>query len=442
MKTESPTEQIWQPGQLNPNVADLAPQVAKILQFRNDPSRFVHRVLGVENPEPYQLEILEAVASHDRVATHTGHGVGKTALAAWAVIWFMFTWGPCKVPTTAPSWRQVEDLLWAEVHKWIRKAKLEEELGWRWPYKLLDTRLEIMQDWYATGEASDVPEKMEGYHAPALLFVVDEAKAVPDPTFESIEGALTEENAKELLISTPGDESGFFYKVCSGDIPGWFVKHVNGEDSPRVTQGWVDRQKAQWGEDSPSYKRRVQGLFSSSEDDTVIHGDWITKAAARSVVGSGQKVLGADIGNRGGDDTVLTTRHGPLVHPQVVLRRARTGEIVRTIVALWEDERHDVIVIDANGVGAGVYDDLTDEQAKGKIPYTVEIIPFLGSEKSSDIRAYLNRRAEVWWATRVKFQPTLGFLGIPDDRVLREELISQKYLINTKEQIQIESKEV
>jgi len=435
------TSQIWP--DLNPNIGELAPQVAKILYYRNHPVDFVTEVLGI-TPEPYQAEVLNAIVHHDRIAVHTGHGVGKTACASWIVIWFTFCWGPCKVVTTAPSWRQVEDLLWAEVHKWIRRARLEERLGWIWPFKLLDTRLEIMQEWYATGEASDEPVKMEGYHAPSVLYVIDEAKAVPELTFEAVEGALTGDNSKCVMISTPGDTIGYFYRACVGEEAGWYVVHVDGETAPRVSRQWIDARRVSWGEDSAVYKQRVRGLFASSEEDTVIASDWIRQAANRleNVPRTGPKVVAVDVGNRGGDESVISFREGHYVHPQVVLRYARTTEVSRAVFTYAVDHGAEVVVIDANGVGAGVYDELVEMQGDGKIPYSVKLIPFMGAGKPSDPRAYINRRAELWWALRQRFYPGMAVIGIPTDKILHDQLLNIKYTVTQKELIQIESKEV
>ncbi len=435
-----------------PNEApvDVASQVSQILRYRSHPVAFVKEVLGVVPDEEgkggiedYQEDILQAAADYDRVAIHTGHGVGKTALAAWLVLWFIFCWGPCKVVTTAPSWRQVEDLLWAEVHKWVRRAKLKELLGWEWDFKLLDTRLEILQEWYATGEASDDPQKMEGYHAQALLYVFDEAKAIPDGVFESTEGALTGENSKWIQISTPGKKQGYFYKACSGQLAGWKVFHVNGLDSRRVSKAWAEAREKDWGKDSAVYVNRVLGMFADSDDDTLLPLDWLVEAADNRarVSRTTPKVIAVDVANQGNDETVISFREGLYIHDQEMYKKMRNPTLVRLLIQRIRDLQPEFVVIDANGVGAGTYDDLLGEQAEGNIPYTVTLIPFMGASKPSDTNQFLNRRAELWWHLRMIMQPTGFPPGIPNDLVLHAQLNGIRYFSNQKELIQIESKE-
>jgi len=66
--------------------------------------RFVKEVLRVEDLAPYQEQILRALVTRKRVAVRGPHGLGKTALAAWVILWVMAVYpDDVKVPT--PGWR-------------------------------------------------------------------------------------------------------------------------------------------------------------------------------------------------------------------------------------------------------------------------------------------------------------------------------------------------
>jgi phage terminase large subunit len=90
------------------------------LKSKNDPLVFVRDVLGAI-PEPWQAEALKAVGRHDRVSIRSGHGVGKTTLQAWLVLWFLLTHQNCKVPVAADSQDQLRDTIWPEIAKWHRQ---------------------------------------------------------------------------------------------------------------------------------------------------------------------------------------------------------------------------------------------------------------------------------------------------------------------------------
>ena len=74
-----------------------APWQRSWLKSKNSPLIFVRDVLGA-TPEPWQAEALEAVGRHDRVSIRSGHGVGKTTLEAWLILWFLLTRKNCKIP--------------------------------------------------------------------------------------------------------------------------------------------------------------------------------------------------------------------------------------------------------------------------------------------------------------------------------------------------------
>jgi phage terminase large subunit len=97
-----------------------APWQRSWLKTKNNPLIFVTEVLGV-TPEPWQAAALEAVGQHDRVSIRSGHGVGKTTLQAWLVLWFLCTRQNCKVPVAANSQDQLRDTIWPEIAKWHRR---------------------------------------------------------------------------------------------------------------------------------------------------------------------------------------------------------------------------------------------------------------------------------------------------------------------------------
>ena len=104
------------------------------LKSKSNPLIFVTDVLGV-TPEPWQAEALVAVGKHDRVSIRSGHGVGKTTLQAWLVLWFLLTHQNCKVPVAANSQDQLRDTIWPISTAARRKPKPTQRgcSPWRGP---------------------------------------------------------------------------------------------------------------------------------------------------------------------------------------------------------------------------------------------------------------------------------------------------------------------
>src|SRR3990167_4971133 len=240
------------------------------------PGEFVRQYIGAD-PAPYQEEILETLFTKRRIAVRSPHGAGKTACSAWAIIYGLITFGDdFKILTTASSWRQLTKFLWPEVHKWMKRVDWKS-LGMSPESLTLSVRLPGGE---AFAVASDRPELIEGAHAEKLLYVLDEAKAIPDATWDAVEGAFSTGNCYALAISTPGDRSGRFFDIHRR-APGftdWVARHVTVDEAiaaKRVSPDWVNQRRSQWGEDSPVYQARVLGEFPQLSSDALISLSWV-----------------------------------------------------------------------------------------------------------------------------------------------------------------------
>lgn len=299
----------------------------------------------------YQEEILTKLVTEGRASVRGPHGLGKTMLAALAVLWFATTredarkdW---KCPTTASAWRQLEHYLWPEIHKWAKRLRWDvldrAPFNDRTELQVLNLRLEWGS---AFAVASDNAALIEGVHADSVLYIFDESKTIPADTFDAAEGAFsgagedTPAEAFGLAQSTPGEPSGRFYEMHQRKpgLEDWWVRHVTKEEAiaaGRVSREWTEKRKAQWGEDSAVYANRVEGEFHSSDADGVIPLEWVERANERwrawrdaGFPGrSGLVIVGVDVARSGPDETVLAPRFGWNVD---TLRRSRKESTTQT----------------------------------------------------------------------------------------------------------------
>lgn len=389
-------------------VAEEANALAEILlHWQTHPTDFVLQALGAQ-PDPWQCDVMDAVAQEDNVAVRACHGVGKTTLLAWIIEWFTVTRPFSRVPTTAPTYnRQVKDVLWAEIRYWWDKGKLIS------PWLLNDftittTRLQHRthwKTWFALGVASSTPFNTEGFHSPHLLAVIDEAKAVRKPFWESVAGMRTTQEAKLVVASTPGGPLGEFFKVFTEYRETWrstFVIHpiqlkdtLNRREAPpystsgtkyssRVRDQFIANGRIEWGENSPAYIARVIGDFPSTADDVLIPYHYIVEAFERDLGGPGLPVVSCDVARYGRDRTVILGGNGGSITRGETIARtleettSPEGRIVeageqeakrfsRSTVATADacqrmrgEVGADVIVIDDTGVGGAVSDILRE----------------------------------------------------------------------------------
>ena len=81
------------------------------------PVAFAREMLGVELWSK-QVEVLEALTEHRRVAVKAGNGLGKGFCAAVAMLWFIHTHQDGAIAlSTAPTFRQVRHILWRQVRR-------------------------------------------------------------------------------------------------------------------------------------------------------------------------------------------------------------------------------------------------------------------------------------------------------------------------------------
>lgn len=114
-------------------------------------------VLG-DDPWDKQRQILTSVQKNAYTAVRSCHGAGKTWIAARACLWFLQCFPGSCVITTAPSTRQVKELLWRQIRGAFENSKIDL-LG-----RLLTTQIDIAPEWYATGFATDEPINFQGPH--------------------------------------------------------------------------------------------------------------------------------------------------------------------------------------------------------------------------------------------------------------------------------------
>ena len=122
-----------------------------IRYYADHPVEFVQDIIRV-SPDPVQKKILQSVVDHKMTSVRSGHGIGKSAVEAWTVIWFITTRSHPKIPCTAPTQHQLYDILWAEIAKWLRNNPvLEKELIWTKERLYMRGR---PQDWYAAARTA------------------------------------------------------------------------------------------------------------------------------------------------------------------------------------------------------------------------------------------------------------------------------------------------
>jgi phage terminase large subunit len=414
------------------------PFIQFITLYRVDPVLFVKEVLGVE-PDEWQQDFLNAVASGERkISIRSGHGVGKSTTASWAMLWFLLTRYPVKVVVTAPTSAQLYDALFAELKRWVKELPQPIQ-------ELLDVKQERIELKASATEAfisartsrAEQPEALQGVHSDNVMLVADEASGVPEAVFEAAAGSMSGHNALTILLGNPVRSSGFFFETHNRLKDEWWTRRVSCIDSTRVSKEYVQDMKSRYGEESNAYRIRVLGEFPRSDDDTIIPMELLESAKHRDTRAyeDAPIVWGLDVARFGSDSSVLCKRQSNVVQTLERWRNLDLMQLTGAVVAQYEacdhKNRPAEILVDSIGLGAGVVDRLREL----KLPcrgINVSESPAMGG-------TYLNLRAELWHKAKAWLEKR--DCKIPNNEDLIGELATVRYTFTSNGKIKIESKD-
>jgi hypothetical protein len=441
-------------------------QKARFLaQLQRDPVLFARKILRIE-PWDMQCQIAYSVRDNRHTVVRSCHGSGKTWLAAWVALWFLFVFKGSRVVSTAPSNRQVENLLWAEIN--AMHARARDLLGGKCTRK----RLEIDPDWFAIGfapkEYTDDSKTMtgfQGFHAAHILAIEDEAAGISPKVSDAIDGILTSQGARKLSIGNPTDPSCPFaksfrdphtkkFRITAFDTPN-FKDHGIGINEIRdgswetklagkalrfpaqVTPHWVaDKIRPEkWGEANPHWTAKVMGEFPELGTDTLIPMIWVERARLREPDYEGHNHLGVDVARFGSNETIIMHRRGKTARVWKRVSGQNTMQVAGLIKAAIRDTGATLVKVDEIGVGAGVVDALRED---GEPVVGINV-----GRNPSDTEQFSNLRAELYWHLRGLFErgeiAIEGGAGVED---MEGQLSSLKFKYQTRTgKIQIESKD-
>jgi hypothetical protein len=430
-----------------------------------DPLRFVMvafpwgegELQGHAGPDDWQRGILVAVkdglvtvAEALQIAVASGHGVGKSALVSWLILWALSTMPDTKGVVTANTETQLRTKTWAELAKWHRlsickhwfivtataiySVDPEHERTWR-------------VDAIAWSERNT--EAFAGLHNQGrrILAIFDEASAIPDIIWETTEGALTDQGTEIVwaVFGNPTRNTGRFRECFGRFRHRWVTRQIDSRTARLTNKEQIEQWVKDYGEDSDFVRVRVRGTFPRAGtlqfiSSEVVEGAMSDKREA-AVTLYDPLVMGVDVARFGDDASVIVVRRGRDARSfkAIKLRNVDTMILAARVVDEAAQLKVDAIFVDGGGVGGGVVDRL---RALHQPVYEVQF----GGKADRNIQtasgavAYANKRAEMWGLMRDWLE--VGML--PNDNELRDDLTGVEYGYTMQggiDKIQLERKE-
>jgi hypothetical protein len=413
----------------------------------SEPGSELHDATG---PEAWQVEMLEKIRDGLltldealQIAIASGHGIGKSAFVSWLIIWAMSTFPDTRGVVTANTENQLKTKTWAEVAKWFRLF-----IG-RSLFELTATALFSRDpDHEKTWRIDMVPwserntEAFAGLHnkGKRILVVFDEGSAIPDVIWETTEGALTDSDTEIIwfVAGNPTRNTGRFRECFGRYSHRWRTKAVDSRTVSITNKKQISKWIADYGEDSDFVRVRVRGQFPRAGTNQFISGDLVDEAFARDVQTHPHDplILGVDVARFGDDASVIYIRKGrdARTHEPIVRRGLDTMGLASLVAETWFKFKADAVFVDGGGVGGGVVDRLRQLHVP-VIEIQFGSKPDRADPNQEDIR-YANKRAEMWGSLRA----ALSTIALWNDQQLKDELVAPEYLLNVRDEIQLERK--
>lgn len=446
--------------------------------YRTDPARWAKDVLGIHMWSK-QVEICESVKRNKRTVVASCHSSGKSLVSSVLSCWWVAVHPPGSaiVISTAPTYRQVNAILWEEMRKHHRTA---EALGLPLPGSITGSDVWKLPNGQMVGMGRKPKDgdshAFQGIHRRYVLVIIDEAAGVPEELWTGVEAITTTANSRILAIGNPDDRETMFGDVYEEErydalwhrirIPAHVTPNFTGEYVPQplpdvlLQRGWVDDRRAAWGEDDARYKSKVLAQFPDNTEFGLFGAPLLARAFVdddENVPAAGVLTLGVDVARYGEDKSVVAARRGRLCWIEedwrgmdTVFTAEQTLVIAERLAKKGEDGRVAETVeirVDSIGVGAGVVDTLkakaTLYERMHKKPCWFSVREMNGSarppsELGGSVSGYGNARA--YWHDQLKHQMRNGTVRVEQNEKLYDELRAIRFRYSSGK-MYIESKE-
>jgi hypothetical protein len=422
-----------------------------IVRFSADPLGFVmyafpwgegELVGDRASPDDWQIGILKEIGlglkggsmtatQAIQLAVASGHGIGKSALVSWLILWAIATFEDTRGVVTANTENQLKTKTWAELAKWHRLCICKH-----W-FEYTATALYAKDPAHEkTWRIDMVPwserntEAFAGLHnqGKRVILIFDEASAIPDIIWETAEGALTDKDTQIIwaVFGNPTRNSGRFRAAFGSLKHRWITRQIDSRTARMTNKEQIAQWVADYGEDSDFVRIRVRGVFPRAGSTQFIGSDVIEAAASREAHASvyDALVLGVDVARFGDDESVIYIRKGRdgRTHAPIRLRGLDNMQLAARVLEQYEFYRADAIFVDGGGTGSGVVDRLRQLRAPvfdiqfGSLPDR--------SMPGQEAIVYVNKVAEMWGVGR-EWLKSGG--AIPNDVDLKAQLETREY---------------
>jgi len=226
-------------------LADLRGDIGRIRmssdnsRYRNDPAGFLKDVLG-ETLTPDLEKLCESVRDNVITIAQSCNAVGKSYLSARLGLWFYLTHNQVQVYTlAAPPEDNLRRILWGEIGSvYLRHRDTLFKGHSKSGLQLYKSPLDFVSGVTipSSGSREERVAKVSGKHRKNLMFLLDEADAIPDEIYEGVETCISGGSKVRILcMFNPRRRAGKLYRIIKSG--GASVVRLSAFKHPNVLTG-------------------------------------------------------------------------------------------------------------------------------------------------------------------------------------------------------------
>lgn len=448
----------------------------------------------LDKPEP--TVAIEVPGYHHFLTNFWEH---NSFLMAGVILWWIFAVGGVAF-STAPTYDQVNDILWKEVRLLYDRNK--KNLGGRRTELTVKTVTKEGKQVGAKGFSTRNYDSnaFQGKHDDKLLLLQDEADGITTTIDEAFDSCLSGSNNRGVRVGNPLTPGSAFEKNCqSGSIKisvwnhpnvEWAYEEVETEDGtvvhrlksevaeqvlkpgwerekdpvkpqsewsldlPRdiipgaVSVAWIEKTRNKYGEKSPYWASRVEANFPGDSIEGIIPLSWLKEARARydenpdrwdKIAKLDKWRIGVDVSD-GGDRHAIALWRGRVLYSVRYIQpkndRQDTTRLANDYVIPLIKSLGGMYQVAIDNTGVGA-GTLSTVRDKGYFAIGCKF-----GENANKKEDYVNRKIELFWNLREGLKNgTLAIapLGKDEDEVF-EELAASRYNTDTEEKLRCEPK--
>lgn len=359
----------------------------------------------------------------------SGHGIGKSALVSWLLLWAMSTVVDTKGIVTANTGTQLKTKTWAELAKWYRLCITKTWFNFT-ATSLYSNQKEHEKTWRIDmiPWSKENTEAFAGLHnkGKRIIIIFDEGSAIPDCIYEVTEGALTDEDTEILwfVFGNPTRIQGRFFQCFNKLKHRWDHKRIDSRTVPITNKVQIKEWEDDYGDDSDFFRVRVRGEFPRASTNQFISQTLVDAARGKHLdllqYNFAPTIIGVDRAWSGEAETKIYLRQGLMSKHLATFIKDEDDFLVAGHLARLEDEYSaDAVFIDF-GYGTGLY------SAGKQMGRKWILVPFGGA--SSD-PTYANKRVQMWGGMK---QWLKDGGALPDNEDLCNDLVGpEAYSVQT-----------